>query len=295
MEEKFQSASLNNIQPLSKTQKISVAILGVFAIFVFVFWGAQFKKNLSGAYDYSNQPIASDNNSAGTINFDDSEALSDQDTDGDGLSDYDELNLYNTSPYLTDSDSDGYSDKDEIASKNNPNCPAGQVCYGGNVANGDAAIINSAEDRQGLPSANAGLGQNDNGSTVIPSVPGSIDPNQNPEKFLSGQVDAASLRKAMLGAGIDSSILNKVSDEELLNAYQGAVVSNKATTGQLVNPDAKTIPTGVNPQQVLNGQADVTTLRKIILEAGGMDPELLSQISDEDLLAAYKAEVGKKQ
>ncbi len=37
-----------------------------------------------------------------------------KDTDGDGLSDYDELYTYGTSPYLVDSDSDGVSDYDEI-------------------------------------------------------------------------------------------------------------------------------------------------------------------------------------
>jgi hypothetical protein len=37
-----------------------------------------------------------------------------KDTDGDGLPDYDELNLYNTSPYLEDTDLDGVSDYDEV-------------------------------------------------------------------------------------------------------------------------------------------------------------------------------------
>lgn len=36
------------------------------------------------------------------------------DTDGDGLSDQDEINLYNTSPALADTDGDGYSDSREI-------------------------------------------------------------------------------------------------------------------------------------------------------------------------------------
>lgn len=36
-----------------------------------------------------------------------------KDTDEDGLSDYDELNMYNTSPYLEDTDLDGVSDYDE--------------------------------------------------------------------------------------------------------------------------------------------------------------------------------------
>src|SRR3989344_2262751 len=46
--------------------------------------------------------------------------LSKKDSDQDGLSDYDELYLYGTSPYLPDSDSDGVSDKREIATGADP-------------------------------------------------------------------------------------------------------------------------------------------------------------------------------
>ena len=52
------------------------------------------------------------------------------DTDEDGLSDYDEEYIYNTSPYLPDTDSDGYSDKQEIDSGNDPLCPSGMDCRG---------------------------------------------------------------------------------------------------------------------------------------------------------------------
>lgn len=55
-------------------------------------------------------------------------ALLGRDTDGDSLLDYDEVNVYNTSPYLADSDSDGYTDQAEIQSGHNPNCPANETC-----------------------------------------------------------------------------------------------------------------------------------------------------------------------
>ena len=42
--------------------------------------------------------------------------LKNKDTDQDGLSDYDETYVYETSPYIKDSDSDGINDGDEVAS-----------------------------------------------------------------------------------------------------------------------------------------------------------------------------------
>lgn len=63
------------------------------------------------------------------------EAQKSRDTDRDGLSDYAELNLYRTSPYLADTDSDGVPDAIEIAQGTDPNCPTGQNCAG--IANAD--------------------------------------------------------------------------------------------------------------------------------------------------------------
>lgn len=51
-----------------------------------------------------------------------------RDTDRDGLTDWTELNVYRTSPYLADSDSDGIPDSVEIAQGTDPNCPQGRQC-----------------------------------------------------------------------------------------------------------------------------------------------------------------------
>ena len=42
------------------------------------------------------------------------------DSDGDGLSDYNETNVYGTDPFLTDTDGDGCSDGFEIANNFDP-------------------------------------------------------------------------------------------------------------------------------------------------------------------------------
>src|SRR3989338_8661953 len=55
------------------------------------------------------------------------QAQQNSDTDDDGLSDYDEENVYRTSAFFSDSDGDGFRDGEEVVSGNNPNCPAGQA------------------------------------------------------------------------------------------------------------------------------------------------------------------------
>ncbi len=49
--------------------------------------------------------------------------LANPDTDGDGLSDYEEIKVYNSNPLLIDTDGDGYSDLEEVRNGYNPNGP----------------------------------------------------------------------------------------------------------------------------------------------------------------------------
>ena len=67
------------------------------------------------------------------------------DTDGDGITDYDEINIFSTSMYLKDSDGDGLSDDKEIKNGTNPNCAEGTNCSGVSstaISNTDSSIMN---------------------------------------------------------------------------------------------------------------------------------------------------------
>ena len=63
-------------------------------------------------------------------------ALKVTDTDGDTLTDYDELYVFLTNPYLEDTDSDGIDDGEEINSNSDPNCPKGKSCLSPRVVTG---------------------------------------------------------------------------------------------------------------------------------------------------------------
>jgi hypothetical protein len=58
------------------------------------------------------------------------EGMKAKDTDDDGLNDFEESYVYQTSPYLQDSDSDGADDRTELAAGEDPNCPKDKECTG---------------------------------------------------------------------------------------------------------------------------------------------------------------------
>jgi len=152
-----------------------------------------------------------------------------KDTDGDGLSDNFETNIYSTSPYLQDSDSDGIDDKIEITNGTNPNCAEGTDC-----------------------------------SVIAPTA--TIDPNNLLVDFAGGVITdeyAASLRQVLLQVGIDAETLDNMSNQELVDLY------NKTITELQTQPSKeKDLVSGnLNPnalrELLLEGGIDQDTLNKI--------------------------------
>ncbi|OGF25156.1 hypothetical protein A2303_02305 [Candidatus Falkowbacteria bacterium RIFOXYB2_FULL_47_14] len=201
------------IQPgLNKNQKISLVVLGFFTIFIIFLWSAQFKNNLSGINNSGaiNSVIPLDTNS-------EQDDLYSKDTDGDGLSDGDELYLYKTSPYLEDSDSDGFLDKNEIDSEHDPNCPEDRECYG-TEASADA-------DEAGKTPAPADsmadiLEQLNRANTAIPAAESSGGETPDAAKVFGGEMSAADLRTLLISSGADEAMIGQFSDEEIVNIYK---------------------------------------------------------------------------
>ncbi|MFZ5390769.1 MAG: hypothetical protein ACOZAJ_00630 [Patescibacteria group bacterium] len=103
------------------------------------------------------------------------------DTDGDGLSDYEEINFYRSSIYLKDTDSDGVDDKIEVDKGEDPNCPQGQDCL-----------------RFSAP----------------------VSQNDLTEDDSIALLDPQDIRKILKDNGATEEMLNKYSDQELINIYK---------------------------------------------------------------------------
>lgn len=186
-----------------------------------------------------------------------------KDTDSDGLSDYDELNVYYTSPYLPDTDSDGLTDREEIERSSDPNCPEGQNCFADWTKPTDA----SSPASQANPA----------------------------DSIFTGQTQVSQLRELLRQAGMSESDLAKFSDQQLLETYQEALkqtnqASQPAQTGEAANPAATTIELPTNqPEDLTPAQ-----VRQLLLNAG-IPQNVLDQTTDEELTNLIKETLNEQQ
>ncbi len=168
-------------------------------------------------------------------------ALKSKDTDGDGLSDYDELYATNTSPYIADSDSDGTDDSTEVDRGTDPNCPEGTNC--GVVTNTNATNATST-------------------NTAV----------------AAGNPTAQQIRDALVASGVSQTQVDALDDATLLQSYQEALAEDTSTNTNASTTSAQQLEdlTASEIRSLLqaNGvSADVLksyddeTLRAVYLEA----------------------------
>jgi hypothetical protein len=202
--EKKREAETMKILP--RQQKTAVVFLAIVTIGIIVIWSLQLNSQLKSPYG-TDKPIAS-STVATTTDTTDPHL---KDTDGDGLSDYDEINVYHTSPYLEDTDGDGIPDKQEIIQGTDPNCPTGQDCsvQEAPLATTTNSIASSTLD------------------AIDPTAGVTSDPTQADSV---GTVTPAMLRQILLQNGYDQATLDKISDADIMSSYQQAMQSSTSTS-----------------------------------------------------------------
>ncbi|MBI4360034.1 MAG: hypothetical protein HY564_02995 [Candidatus Jacksonbacteria bacterium] len=135
--------------------------------------------------------------------------LQTQDSDDDGLTDYEEIYVYGTSPYLKDSDSDGLSDLSELKGGTDPMCHKDRTCS--SSSSSEASILNELKAQ--LPSYPAAP----DGNTGTPFTA----PDQG-----SNTMSGSQLRALLKQSGFPEAELNTLSDEELEKKWD-EVTSNE--------------------------------------------------------------------
>ncbi len=205
-----------NFTDSSLTRKIIFLSLFLFAAFVIGIELLQLRNSINKPFEISNNEQESVKESTGG-------EFASQDTDGDGLSDKEEKEIYSTSSYMKDTDSDGINDKKEIDQDTDPNCPQGKECNS-QLSNTESDNKNSNQEVNTVTSME---GNNSSPSSAIQS--GSMKGQdlsaeeinkQTLQSILKGKSDADTLRKALKEAGMDEKMLKQISDKQLMEGYQ---------------------------------------------------------------------------
>ncbi|MSU75417.1 MAG: hypothetical protein EXS55_02810 [Candidatus Magasanikbacteria bacterium] len=191
---------------LTKEQKVGFILLLVFAVLTVSLGVLQIRNTMYAPFALNNTVATVVKDQINTV-----DALRFRDTDHDSLTDFDELYVYGTSPYLYDTFSYGISDKEVIA-KGLALCPKGQDCT--NATETDGGIV-----------------QNNYASSTIASL--GTDPvlANPPPDILKTLGDPAQLRQMLSQAGIDKKILDSVSDNDLLIMAKQVLQSTTTVSG----------------------------------------------------------------
>jgi hypothetical protein len=99
------------------------------------------------------------------------------------------------------------------------------------------------------------------------------------------------LRQLLISNGVDTSTINAMSDADLL-----AAVNNASSTPASAPVDQSTsiVASSTSPtsQAILNGTADLSVIRKMMID-NGANKDAVNALSDADLQAAYQATLNK--
>lgn len=213
-----------------------VLVLSVLVLVV-VFW--QMKTNLRLDIPNAGKGISSQREGGSLLDLEDV-TLRGQDSDEDGLSDYDELRVYGSSPFIADSDSDGISDAEEIALGEDPNCAKGTSCFIGLAEATDTKTVApsffASEDVQEVIDDPAAIRRLLLQNGADPQLVNSLDdqtlqilaqesfqsfqqPTQESIDLLSS-LDPAQLRSVLLEVGLSKADLDAIDDDKLLEIFQ---------------------------------------------------------------------------
>lgn len=209
-----------------KERRIFVAVFSFLAIIAVIGGIFLWQKNLSTGFSLNREQLANfvtEMQANKPADFESTNATAvanpTKDTDNDGLTDLEEINVYKTNPYNADSDSDGIPDGAEVQKGTDPNCPEGKICQG--------LIVTSSSSN---PAVDAFSDSNDLWSSLLAS---SSQPNNDLLSASSasalqlGTLPVSELRQLLKNAGAKDEDLNKLTNVQLQQAWQEFLASQK--------------------------------------------------------------------
>ncbi len=241
---------------LTLEQKFGFVFLFIFATLFLIISFFQLRNNLYRPYALTN--AVPDILIKEKFN-DPTEALHFRDTDKDGLNDFDEIYIYGTSAYLEDTDSDGIGDRDEIIQGKNPLCAEGGACE-----KQEEEIISW----KGLENL---IQENVLENTFF-----------DPQEYLK---DPKALKNLLISSGVDSKLLEGITDEEMILVGQEIFNSEEfmAALNIQIDNTQTTTPKTLSKEELF---ASPALLRQALLDTGYVDKEALDKLTDAQVKEA---------
>lgn len=186
-----------SFRKLPRPQQVAVISLSIVAVGILGIWLWQSNSRINSPFRASDAEIAQAEKTAQEKTIADAAAKT-KDTDGDGLSDYDEINVYKTSPYLEDTDGDGVNDGEEVRLGTDPLCNE--------------------------KTSNCGFLTGQTTATATTTAATSTTPAENVDqalliKALSGEGDANTMRQILIQGGANADQVKLLTDADLMSMY----------------------------------------------------------------------------
>lgn len=234
--------------PLLETNKSAFAMVVVVGVVVLGYLSLLLWFNVHRVY-VAMHPKSVTNTVAASAEL---EALKTKDTDHDGLSDYDELFFYHSSPYLFSTAGDGISDGVKAQKGENPSCAENTTCNPTPTVNvNGTGNSNSSLTPDFLRSALKAAGvadstlNNTNDSDllsiynkVVGQTPSSNGNTSATSALTMDQLQSMSgseVRSLLVANGISASTLSTVDDATLQQIFQQVISQDSNTNSSNVN------------------------------------------------------------
>ncbi|MHB8830574.1 MAG: hypothetical protein ACYC44_00405 [Patescibacteria group bacterium] len=211
---------------LDKKQKSFFVVFVLCAVVALVFTYSSVREGIYAPFRISIKELENNKSMLKDSDKDKENYQKRTDTDGDGLSDWDEEHLYHSSPYLWSTAGDGMPDNVKIAMGENPLCKHGEPCTVETMSfnlptttypGSNMLDSNVKDDLGNIMMGDSQAGQNFRQTASEAGVDMSLD-SAIPR-------DPALLRQALLQTGqVTQADLDKVSDQQLLQYFDEAKV-----------------------------------------------------------------------
>ncbi len=148
------------------------------------------------------------------------DSLKKLDTDSDGLSDYEELYIFKTSPYITDSDSDGSLDKAEVQGGTDPNCAPAMPCSQTAIDAVNPETLKGSFTQDIIDQVSPGI------ATGTPPITGLTESDGLAH---ISKMKPDEIRTLLIQSGGDPKTINALTDEQLTAFVVAALASTTAS------------------------------------------------------------------